>query len=71
MEGIPALRDLIEHDDYIVKIDLKEAYVVVPIHPSSQRFLSLENRGIVYNYSSLAFGLSLASRIFTKLMCRI
>ncbi|CEP10306.1 hypothetical protein, partial, partial [Parasitella parasitica] len=68
MEGIPALRDLVEPDDYIVKVDLKDAYVVVPIHPSSQKFLSLENRGIVYQYSSLAFGLSLAPRIFTKLM---
>ncbi|KAG0738623.1 hypothetical protein G6F57_012065 [Rhizopus arrhizus] len=68
MEGIPALRDIIEKDDYLCKIDLKDAYVVIPIHKDSQPFLALENRGIVYNYASLAFGLSLAPRIFTKLM---
>lgn len=69
MEGIPALREeIIEQDDYMCKIDLKDAYVVVPIHKDSQPFLALENRGIVYNYSSLAFGLSVAPRVFTKLM---
>ncbi|KAG2236264.1 hypothetical protein INT48_008624 [Thamnidium elegans] len=36
MEGVPALRDTIEKDDYICKVDLKDAYVVVPIHKESQ-----------------------------------
>jgi hypothetical protein len=49
MEGIPALRDLIEEDDYICKIDLKDAYVVVPIHRESQQFLTLESRAILYH----------------------
>ncbi|CEP07322.1 hypothetical protein, partial, partial [Parasitella parasitica] len=44
MEGIPALREIIEKDDYMCKIDLKDAYVVVPIHKDSQPYLALENR---------------------------
>jgi hypothetical protein len=48
MEGVPALRELIEKDDYICKIDLKDAYVVVPIHDDSKGFLSFENEGVVY-----------------------
>lgn len=36
MEGVPALREIMEKNDYICKIDLKDAYVVVPIHPHSR-----------------------------------
>ncbi|KAG1043950.1 hypothetical protein G6F43_011537 [Rhizopus delemar] len=54
MEGVPALRELIEKDDYICKIDLKDAYVVVPMHVDSQDFLSFENEGVAYRYKSLA-----------------
>ncbi len=68
MEGVPALRELIEKDDYICKIDLKDAYVVIPIHPDSQDYLSFENQGTVYRYKSLAFGLSVAPRVFSKIM---
>lgn len=68
MEGLPALRDLIEPKDFMCKIDLKDAYVVVPIHPSSRPYLSFMNQGIVYQYRSLAFGLSVAPRVFSKLM---
>jgi hypothetical protein len=68
MEGVPALRELIEKDDYICKVDLKDAYVVVPIHTESQDYLSFENEGVVYRYKSLAFGLSIAPRIFSKIM---
>ncbi|KAG1167109.1 hypothetical protein G6F71_009602 [Rhizopus microsporus] len=31
MEGVPVLREIIETDDYMTKIDLKDAYTVVPI----------------------------------------
>ena len=68
MEGVPALRELIEKDDYICKIDLTDAYVVVPIHEDSQEFLSFENEEVVYRYRSLAFGLSVAPRVFSKIM---
>jgi hypothetical protein len=68
MEGVPALRDLIEKNDYICKIDLKDAYVVIPIHPDSQDYLSFENQGTIYRYKSLAFGLSIAPRVFSKIM---
>ena len=68
MEGIPALRELIDKDDFICKIDLKDAYVVVPIHADSKKYLSFMHRNTVYQYRSLAFGLSVAPRVFSKLM---
>jgi hypothetical protein len=68
MEGIPALRDMIQPMDYITKIDLKDAYTVVPIHPNSRKYLSFQHQGKIYSYRSLAFGLNVAPRIYSKLM---
>ncbi|KAG1224044.1 hypothetical protein G6F67_009564 [Rhizopus microsporus] len=68
MEGVPALREIVEPNDFLTKIDLKDAYIVVPIHPDSRKFLSFSHKGTIYQYKSLAFGLSVAPRIFSKLM---
>lgn len=68
MEGVPTLREMIQEGDFLSKIDLKDAYVVVPIHHQSRRFLSFLHQGTVYRYKSLAFGLSVAPRVFSKLM---
>jgi hypothetical protein len=38
MGGVSALRELIEPNDYMCKIDLKDAYTVVPIHQGSRDF---------------------------------
>ena len=68
MEEVPALREILEKNDYMYKIDLKDAYVMVPIHPHSKKILTFQNEGVVYQYPSLAFGLSIAPQIFSKLM---
>lgn len=68
MEGIPALRGLVKPGDSIYKRDLKNAYVVVPIHPDSRDFLSFRNQRVIYRYCSLPFGLSSAPRIFSKII---
>ncbi|CEP08436.1 hypothetical protein, partial, partial [Parasitella parasitica] len=35
MEGVPTLRQLMEPDEFMCKLDLRDAYVVVPIHKDS------------------------------------
>ena len=66
MESVPILRDLIEAGDWMCKIDLKDAYTVVPIHPESRQYLSFLQHGTVYQYKSLPFGMSVAPRVFSK-----
>lgn len=68
MERIPALRKLLEKRDYMCKIDLKDVYMVVPIHQSPRDFLTFFHRDIVYRYKSLTFGLNAVPRVFPKLM---
>lgn len=68
MEGIPALREIMEKNDFICKLDLKDAYVVVGLHPQSRKYLTFMNQGIVYQYKTLAFGMSVSPRVFSKMM---
>ncbi|KAG1406846.1 hypothetical protein G6F60_002626 [Rhizopus arrhizus] len=46
MEGVPALRELMEKNDYMCKLDLKDAYVVVGLHPQSRKYLTFMNQGV-------------------------
>ena len=39
MEGFHMTKDLVKPEDWLAKIDLKDAYFLVPIHPSHQQAL--------------------------------
>ncbi|KAM4795634.1 uncharacterized protein WCC33_000698 [Rhinophrynus dorsalis] len=68
MEGIHLLRDLLLPSDWMVKIDLKDAYLTVPMAPSSQGFLQFLWRNQIWQFTCLPFGLSSAPWCFTKLL---
>ena len=62
MEGIPMLRDLLQEGDWLCKVDLKDAYLTVPVAETSQPLLTFEWEGKRYRFRALAFGLSSAPR---------
>ena len=68
MEGIQSLRDIILRNDYVLKLDLKDAYFAVPIHKQDQKYLAFKWEGRMYRFTCLPFGLSNAPRVFTKIM---
>lgn len=39
MEGIHLLRDVLLPSDWMVRLDLKDAYLTIPIFPPHRRFL--------------------------------
>jgi hypothetical protein len=41
MEGISCLQELIRRNDFFVKIDLKDAYLTVPVHPEDRKFFRI------------------------------
>jgi len=68
MEGIPTLRDLLRQGDWMVKVDLKDAYFTIPIYKDHQNYLRFMVDGICYQFTCLRFGLSCAPWTFTKVM---
>ena len=68
MENLESIKYLIQENDWFTKLDLLDAYLVVPLNVHSRKFVSFswDNRQFVFN--SLAFGLSSAPWAFTKLM---
>ena len=68
MEGIHMLRDLLRQGDYMVKIDLKDAYLTVPIWKGHQKYLRFLWKETLLEFACLPFGLATAPRVFTKLM---
>ncbi len=61
---------------WMVSLDLKDAYLHVPIHPSHWRYLRFALRNaagelIVYQWKVLPFGLATAPRVFTKILAPV
>ena len=51
----------------LAKVDLKEAYRMVPVHPQDRPLLGMEWEGQVYVDTALPFGLHSAPKIFNTL----
>ena len=51
----------------LAKLDLKQAYRVVPVHPSDWHLLGMQWQGQVYLDTALPFGLRSAPKIFSAL----
>lgn len=57
----------LQQGDYLVKIDISNAYYHIPVQNSHTRYLSLAFNGKIYNMNCLPFGLSSAPSIFSKI----
>ena len=68
MEGIHLLRDLMRPNDWLGKIDLKDAYFVVPIWENHKKYLRFLWKDSLLEFACLPFGLAVAPRVFTKIM---
>ena len=58
MEGIHLLKDSIREGDWFAKLDLKDAYLTVPVYSGDQKFLHFLWKGNRFQYRCLPFGLS-------------
>ena len=68
MEDIRCERDILSQGDHLCKLDLKDAYLSLPIHESSRRYLRFSWQETLYEYMALPFRLSAAPRGFTKVL---
>ena len=68
MENVSHLEDLLFPGDFLVKIDLKDAYLTVPMNHCYWKFLRFVWKETVYEFKTLPFGLAIAPITFTKLL---
>ena len=71
LEGLDTIISMLRPGDYFVSIDLKDAYLMLLMHPDSWRFLCFEWDDIRYFYRCMPFGLTSAPRIFTKVFKQV
>ena len=56
---------------YFTKIDLKEAFLQIPIHPDSRELLAFETPWGKFQFKTMPYGMNNASEIFQKVMDQI
>ena len=71
METIQSILLSVRQGDWMASIDLQEAYLQVPVHPESRRFLRFVAHGRSYQFRALCFGLSMAPQVFTQVMAPV
>ena len=68
METVKSVRQSVMYKDWAVSIDLTDAYLHVPIHPTSRKYLQFVYDHQVFQFTALPFGMSLSPWGFMKLM---
>ena len=51
---------------YLAKVDIKNAYQIIPVHPEDQALHGMQWEGALYVDTALPFGLRSAPKIFTS-----
>ena len=71
METTASVIRSLRKGDFMVSIDLQDAYFQIPIHLSARRYLRFCLRGKVYQFKALCFGLATAPQVFTKVFEKV
>ena len=71
METAQSVLQSLRPGDWMVSLDLQDAYLQVPVHPASRRFLRFCVGGAVFQFTTLCFVLSSAPQVFTHVMAPI
>lgn len=68
MESLKNAIKLIERNDHMATIDIKDSYFLIPIAKQHRKFLKFTFERKLYRFNVLPFGLSTAPFVFTKLL---
>ena len=68
MEGLHCLKFLLEQNDLLCKIDLKDAYFAIPLSKQSSKCVRFKWSGNLYEFLCLCFGLAPVPKVFIKLL---
>ena len=68
METPESIRASLIPGEWVWLIDLADAYLHIPIHPNSRKYLRFCHRSQVFQFTSLPFGLATAPQVFTMIV---
>ena len=68
METPESIRASLIPGEWVSLIDLSDAYLHIPIHPNSRKYLRFCHRSHVFQFTSLSFGLATAPQVFTMIV---
>ena len=71
METANKVRQAIQPNDWAISLDLTDAYLHVPIHRQSRKYLRFCLKGQTYQFKALPFGLATSPYVFTRVMVAI
>ena len=64
LPSLRSLKEVLPESSWMGKIDLRDAYLHIPVNKDFQRYLAFPWKGKIFCFTSLPFGLSLAPAIF-------
>ena len=68
METQGSVRSAIRSQEWTISIDIRDAYLHVPMHQAVRKYLRFVVNKKVYQFTCLPFGLATSTREFTKLL---
>ena len=68
METTQSVLSSIRQGDWMISVDMKDAYFHIPVHPRSRKFLRFVFNNQTYQFRALCFGLSTAPQVFTRVL---
>ena len=68
METPESVRASLIPGEWVSSIDLGDAYLLIPFHPNSRKYLRFCHRSQVFQFTSLPFGLATAPQVFTMIV---
>ena len=68
MENIQTLAEIVEPGDWMVKLDVKDAYLQVPVAPEERKYLGFKWEDKFYQFKVLPFGTSTSPSLFCRLI---
>ena len=71
METPQSVLRSIRPGDWMISLDLQDAYLQVPVHHDSRRYLRFVVAGKSYQFRVLCFGLTTGPQVFTKIMAPV
>ena len=71
METVQSMLASVRQGDWMISIDLKDAYFQIPVHPNSRPYLRFVTGSGVFQFKVICFGLTTAPQVFTRVMAPV